>query len=246
MHEGHRERLREKYLKSGLDSFEDHEILELLLFYSIPRKNTNELAHALINKYGSLKAVLEADPYDIINESGAGKQSAVLLSLILDITKKYLKESKTSRPVILSSKQAGEYCMKLFVGENEEKVYLICLNKQYKVIHSELISEGSISQAVIFSDKAAKAALRHNAYYVVVTHNHPGGSKRPSKNDIETTERLKKTFEALGKKMIDHIIVGENGYYSFALDREFDLSNDAQQIYIAAEDYKHEPDNKKA
>lgn len=239
MHEGHRERLKNKYLKNGIDSFEDHEILELLLFYSIPRKNTNELAHALMNKYGSLKAVLEADPYDMLNETGVGKHTAVLLSLVLDVAKTYLKDTKNKNPVILSSKQAGQYCMDLFVGEYEEKVYIICLNKQYKVIHSELISEGTISQAVIFSDKAAKAALRHNAYFVVITHNHPGGSKRPSKSDIETTNRLNQTFQALGKQMIDHIIVGENGYYSFALDKEFDLSNENPSMLIAAEDYKH-------
>lgn len=238
MHEGHRERLREKYLKNGIDSFEDHEILELLLFYSIPRKNTNELAHALIDKYGSLKAVLEADPYDIQNETGVGKQSTVLLSLILNVAKKYLKDNKTKKQSILSSKQAGQYCADLFVGENLEKVFLICLNKQYRVIHTELISEGSTSQAVIFSDKAAKAALRHNARYVVVTHNHPGGSKKPSKADIETTKKLNLTFEALGIQMIDHIIVGENGYYSFMLDKEFELINEQKSLLIAAEDFE--------
>ena len=238
MHEGHRQRLREKYLKNGIGSFEDHEILELLLFYSIPRKNTNELAHTLIKRYGSLKAVLEADPFDILNEDNVGKQTAVHLRLIFEVAKKYLKEGNPKKPVLLSSKQAGQYCMDLFVGENQEKVYLLCLNKQYKVIHTELISEGTTSQAVIFSDKAAKAALRHNANYVVVSHNHPGGSKQPSKSDIETTERLNKTFEALGIHMIDHIIVGENGYYSFVLDKEVDLSSESESLLIAAEDFE--------
>ncbi len=243
MHEGHRERLREKYLKNGIDSFEDHEILELLLFYSIPRKNTNETAHELIDKYGSLKAVLEADPYDLLSQEGIGKQTPALFRLVVDIAKKYLADNGSKKQTILSSKQAGEYCMHLFLGEKEEKVYIVCLNRQYKVIHSELISQGSVSQAVIFSDKAAKAALRHNAFYVLLTHNHPGGSKKPSANDVETTERLKATFEALGKVMIDHIIVGENGYYSFTLDREFDAAVNANQIYIAAEDYNHPENN---
>ncbi len=238
MHEGHRQRLREKYLKNGIGSFEDHEILELLLFYSIPRKNTNELAHSLIKRYGSLKAVLEADPLDIINEENVGKQTAVHLHLIFEVAKKYLKEGNSKKPALLSSKQAGQYCMNLFIGESQEKVYLLCLNKQYKVIHTELISEGSTSQAVIFSDKAAKAALRHNANYVVVSHNHPGGSKHPSKSDIETTEKLNKTFDALGIHMIDHIIVGENGYYSFVLDKEVNLSSENESLLIAAEDFE--------
>src|SRR5665648_913180 len=150
MHEGHRSRLKNRFIEEGLDGFEDHQILELLLFYAIPRRDTNELAHALIHKYGSLSGVLEADPKDLGSIPGLGENSAVLLALIPSLARIYLKDRWGTRPVLNSTAKAGEYILSLFAGRTYEVFYVICLDAQHNVIYPALVHEGTIDQAPVY------------------------------------------------------------------------------------------------
>ncbi len=216
MHEGHRERVKNRFLTEGLDSFEDHQILELLLFYSIPRKDTNEMAHKLLKRYGSLSGVMESDPNDIIKVNGISKNTAVLLSLMPSISRRYFKDRWGSRPALNSSSQAGEYSVSLFAGRAYEAFYVICLDSQNKVLFPALVHEGTINEAPVYPRLIVETALRHKANTVILAHNHPGGSLKASLADIKVTENIVNALGAIQINVIDHIIVAGSRYYSFA------------------------------
>lgn len=216
MHEGHRERIKKRFLNEGLDSFEDHQVLELLLFYAIPRKDTNELAHTLINKYGSLSAVFEADPVELATTIGISDNSAVLLSLIPYLSRYYLKDKWSKNEIIDSSTKAGKYLLDLFAGRNYEMFYLICLDVQNKVINASLVHEGTVNEVHIYPRIIVETALRYKANSVILAHNHPSGSIEISIADEEATKKIKLALNAISIQVMDHIIVAGNHYVSFA------------------------------
>lgn len=216
MHEGHRRRLKERFLKEGLDSFEKHQVLELLLFFSIPRKDTNEIAHELLNKYGSLSGVFEADPKDLANTPGIGESSALLLALIPDLSRRYFNDKWRDKPELNSSTKAGQYAVTLFSGRPYEVFYIISLDAQNRVNYAQVVHEGTINEAPVYPRLIVEAALRHKANSVILAHNHPGGSLNPSRADIEATNRIKTALEAISISVVDHIIVCGGKYVSFA------------------------------
>jgi len=216
VHEGHRKRLKMRFIEDGLDSFEPHQILELLLFYSIPRKDTNELAHSLLKKFGSLSGVFEADPKEIANTDGIGENTAVLLSLIPQLSRRYNGDKWREKPELNSSTKAGNYAVSLFDGRTYEAFYIICLDAQNRVNHSALVHEGTINEAPVYPRLLVEAALRHKANSVILAHNHPGGTLKPSRADIEATRTICTALESISIKVVDHIIVCGNQYYSFA------------------------------
>ncbi len=216
MHEGHRKRLKERFLREGIDNFEPHQILELILFYSIPRKDTNEIAHELLKKYGSLSKVLEADVNDLEKTPGIGENSAFILSLIPSLSRRYFKDKWGSKPFIDSSETAGKYAVSLFAGRMYEAFYVICLDAQNRVNFPELIQEGTINESPVYPRLVVETVLRHQANSVILAHNHPGGSLKPSKADIEVTEIIRTALEAISIRVVDHIIVAGDKYISFA------------------------------
>lgn len=216
MHRGHRERVKNRFLNEGLDSFEDHQVLELLLFYSIPMRDTNEIAHTLIKQYGSLSAVLEADVADLMTVPGIGKNSAVFLSLMPSIARRYFKDRWGDKPQLNSTTKAGEYLVSLFAGRSYELFYIICLDAQNRVNHAALVHEGTIDQATVYPRLVVEAALRHQSHSVLISHNHPGGTLRPSAADIEVTKLIKSALEPISIRVLDHIIVAGDRYFSFA------------------------------
>lgn len=216
IHKGHRQRVKDRYLAEGLDHFQDHEVLELLLFYCIPMKDTNKLAHKLIKEFGSLSAVFDADPKDLCAKGGLTENSAILLSLIPSLLRKYNHGKFKSKPQLNSSSKAGEYAVSLFTGRLYEVFYVICLDSQNRVNHATLLHEGTINEAPVYPRLIVETALRHQANSIMVAHNHPGGSMKPSQADIEVTKRIKMAAEAISIKLLDHIVVAGEGYYSFA------------------------------
>lgn len=216
MHEGHRKRLKERFLKEGLDSFEPHQVLELLLFFSIPRRDTNEIAHGLLKKYGSLSGVFEADLKDLSQTPGIGENSAYLLTLIPDLSRRYFNDKWRDKPELNSSTKAGQYAVSLFAGRPYEVFYIICLDAQNKVNYAEMVCEGTINEAPVYPRLIVESALRHKANTVILAHNHPGGSLNPSRADIEATNRIRIALEAISIKVVDHIIVCGSKYVSFA------------------------------
>ena len=216
LHDGHRSRVKSRFLTEGLDNFKDYQALELLLFYAIPMKDTNELAHKLINEFGSLYGLLEADPRDICKRCGVSENTAVLLTLIPQLSRKYLNEKWGEKPVINSSFKAGEFAVSLFVGRTYEVFYVLCLDSQNKVNYSALVHEGTINEAPVYPRLIVETALRHQANSVILAHNHPGGSLKPSSADLEVTKKISNALGAISIKVIDHIIVAGEKYFSLA------------------------------
>ncbi|PKM62056.1 MAG: hypothetical protein CVU99_00960 [Firmicutes bacterium HGW-Firmicutes-4] len=218
-HKGHRQRLKKRVIKEGIDSFEDHQILELLLFYGIPMKDTNALAHALIDRYGSLSGVFDADPRDLCDQAGITENTALLLSLIPALARRYQQGKLAAKAVLSSTTAAGEYTLSLFTGRLNEAFYVISLDSQNRVNQASLLHEGTINEAPVYPRLIVETALRHQAASIILAHNHPGGSLAPSPADLAVTQRIKAATEAIAITVVDHIIVAGDGYYSFAENR---------------------------
>lgn len=215
-HDGHRERLRKRFLAHGLDVLQDHEVLELLLFYALPRKDTNDLSRKLLKHFGSISAVLEAPLSELKAFEGIGDNAAVLLHLITPLSRRYLL-SRNDKGICLATTQAcGEYLLPYFFGATEEMVYILCLDAKCKVLACRLLHKGSVNAAAVPLRKAAEIAIGCCATSVVLAHNHPSGLALPSKADEQTTLMLKSTLEPLEIMLIDHIIVAENDFVSMA------------------------------
>lgn len=217
IHEGHRERLRQRFLKEGLDNFQDHNVLELLLFYSIPVKDTNEEAHALINAFGSLSAVFDASYEELCCVKGIGERTASLIKLMPELFKKYETDKLNNEDVMLnSSKLVAKYVSKYFKGVTEEKLYLLCLDTNCKMISFELISEGTISEAPVNVRKIMEIAIRDKASNLILVHNHPSGVTAPSRQDADATVGIATLMEKVGLRLSDHIIIGHgDDFFSF-------------------------------
>lgn len=216
IHKGHRQRLKRRFVKEGLGSFEDHEALELLLFYSIPRRDTNELAHRLISSFGSLKNLFAANVSDIMQVEGVGEHTAILIKLLPEIAGRYWFSQHPNRATITSILSAAEFFQSLLFGESVEKFYIACLDVSFRVISEQLLSQGTPTQTPVFIRHIAEAALRNSSEMILVAHNHPGGDPYPSKSDIELTIKIQEAMDALSIRLLDHIIVSDHDYFSFA------------------------------
>lgn len=218
MHEGHRQRLTERFRKEGFEGFEDHEILEFLLFFALPRVDTNPIAHELLDTFGSLSGVFEAEPEDLSMIKGIGPRAAAFITMFPEVFRAYERSKLGKRPSIKTIKDSCEFAKSLLFGKPYEQFYVIWLDTQSRVIHFEMLSEGGISESPVYLNKLAAAALRHRAVKVIITHNHPGGNVTPSKADIDTTGDIMKALNLLGIDLIDHIIVSEDSAFSFQAD----------------------------
>jgi len=213
-HSGHRQRMRERYLKQGLDGFAQHEILELLLFYAIPQKNVNPLAHTLIDRFGSLYGVLNASPQQLMQVEGIGEYAATFLTLLQNATRQAMRMRGAGK-VKLSTRQAAvDYCTQLLHGEKREMFYAICLNGQMETISDVLIAKGSLSDVPAYPRIVLDAVLTHNAHGVLLCHNHPSGSIAPSAQDLSATQTLSGLLKEIEVVLIDHIIVSDHNAVS--------------------------------
>jgi len=212
---GHRQRLKKRYSQSGIDTLHDYEVLELLLFYVIPRKDTKVLAKNMLGRFGSLKKLMDADPKEIEALPGIGAQTALLIGLVRDLGALYLREKAMETPQISSTGALLDYCMASMGGLKDERFSVIYLNAQNRIIQTEVIQEGIVNQAVVYPRKILEKALKHRASAVILVHNHPSGHIRPSEADIRLTRTLQDTARVLDILIHDHIIVGENRYFSF-------------------------------
>lgn len=214
MHDKHRERVRSRYLNEGLDSFEPHQILEMMLFYTIPRKDTNETAHLLLDKFGSLSNVFEAPPKELMKVAGIGESSAIFLNLISQLKRKYELDKLQNKEYIRNTEEAGEYAKTLFYGRIYECFFMIMLNAKNKIIHTEKISEGTLTETSVYPRNIVRSALQNNACSVIIAHNHPSGSMTPSREDADTTNAVKNALAYVNIELRDHIIVANSDYLS--------------------------------
>ena len=215
IHEGHRDRMRTRYLQEGADGMASHEILEILLYGTIPRGDTNEIAHHLLDEFGSISNLIEADPYEIAKTAGVGIKSAVFLSLLHELVLRYEREKLEQKPALTSIPRSVDYCKTLLAFRPRECFYAICLDSRRKIIHTAKISEGTVNDAAVSPRLVVEKALRYKATGILLCHNHPSGNVKPSYEDIILTNQLKSMLEPLGVQVVDHIIIGENQYFSF-------------------------------
>ena len=216
VHDGHRARIKKQFLETDLSSFEEHQVLEFILFYAVPRGDVNPLAHTLIKKFGSFAAVLEAPISELLKVPGVGENTATLLSMLPQLSRYYLM-SKTSREVILNSTHdAGEYLVPRFFGEQEEVVYLLCLDAKGKILSCKCLFRGNVNSTAVSVRKIIETAILCNAVSVIIAHNHTSGIALASKEDKSTTARIFSALETVGIRLLDHIIVADDDYVSLA------------------------------
>ena len=216
VHDGHRERMKNKLLEQGLDVFDDHNVLELLLFYSMPRKDTNPLAHELLNHFGSLEAVFEAPVEELSKINGIGENTITLLKLIPGVSRRYFIDKNKFDNILDSSKKAGEYLIARYMYERDEVVYVLCLDSKCKVICCKELFRGVANSAEISVRKIAELALAKNATSIIISHNHTSGIALPSIEDEIATKRIKNALASMGITLSDHIIVADDDFVSMA------------------------------
>lgn len=216
VHQGHRERLKQRFLDQGLDNFTDVQALELLLFYAIPQRDTNPIAHALIDRFGSLSHVLEASPGELKQVKGISDHAATLLSLITELSRYYQVDSAKRVEILTTLEACGDYLVPYFFGRTEETVFLLCLDAKCKVLCCKEVSRGSVNSASISIRTVVEMALQAKATTVILAHNHPSGIAVPSNEDIHTTKRLWAALDAVEVHLADHIVVAEGDYVSMA------------------------------
>ncbi len=212
-HTGHRQRLKKKFIENGLDVFEPHEALELYLFYAIPRKDTNPLAHRLIDKYLTIAGVCDAPIDELQNEFGLSESAAIFLKLLPEMARLY-SESKMSYDNVIDLDKLGEIFKAKFIGRTSEAVALMLGDAKGKMIYFNIISKGSLNSTDMPIRKIVDLALRHNAKTAFLAHNHPSGTALPSSNDLETTRKLLEVLQSVGVELIDHYIVTDEDYVS--------------------------------
>ncbi len=235
MHEGHRERLRQTYIENGIDGLHDHQVLELILTYALPRIDTNPIAHKLLQCYGSLRAVFEAPVEDLTKVKGIGTSAAVLLKLIGD-TDRRMARREAEKVKIKNSAEAMRFVMTLFEDKRYEAVYLLSLNKAREIVHADKISSGTVTQSAIYPRLIVEYAIRHGAHSAILAHNHPSGDLTPSKQDIDVTKEIISALALIDVKLDDHIIVSKTNAYSCLQDCF--LINDGQEEITASKEAK--------
>ena len=210
---GHRNRVRERYLNTGLDTFQDYEALELLLFYAIPRKDTKSTAKNLISRFGSLPAVLDAT-LEELTEAGLSPNAAILLKLVPDMNRYYAVKTDGAGQKVHSTSDAGRILCAMFRHEQTESVRLLCLNAGGKVLKLALLNEGDINAVHFSVRKIVETALSAKAVSVILAHNHPGGTLTPSREDLDATNSAKAALSTVDIQLLDHLIISGDGYCS--------------------------------
>lgn len=214
MHDGHRDRVRDTFLQTGMDAMPPHNVLEMLLFYSVPRKDTNEMAHELIDRFGSIDKVFDADYEQLINVPGVTKNTAVLLKMVPQLARYYMVHKTHHGEELSSVEKVGKYFVPLFVGETCEVLYVVFLDNKLQVVSCKKLSSGTQDSVDLQIDRIIREAANSKAKRVIIAHNHPDGNPNPSSEDISLTIRLKKSLQLIDKELVDHIVVGDNDFIS--------------------------------
>lgn len=214
-HTGHRERLRQRFDANQLNGFQDHEVLELLLTYAIPRIDVKPLAYRLLERFGTVWAVLEATPEELKQVKGMGERSAALLTMMLPLMKRYQQGKLLQKPRLVTYSELAAYCATLFIGCPDEKFYLLCFDTKMQLTKEVLISSGTAREVLVMPRIVVREAMRNNAVAVTITHNHPSGDPQPSQADADLTEALRNALEIADVRLMDHVVVGNTKVYSF-------------------------------
>ncbi len=240
IHEGHRKRLRERYARSGLDDFADHEILELLLTYAIPRIDVNEHAHALVNRFGSVAGALDALPEELCEVDGIGPEAARFLTMLPAVFRRYsLNKAEQGTPRMDTVAKLGEYLHAKYTGLSFERVYLLLLDNGMRLIDCLNMGDGSVNCSVLNVRNVMEKAVFNHASAVVLAHNHPRGLTIPSGADIEITQSVENALETVSIPLLEHMIVTENSYAPIMRHRKGLLRCSPVTGMIDSDFYRH-------
>lgn len=221
IHKDHRQRVRDSYLKTGIDAMADHNILELLLFYCIPLKDTNPIAHELIEKYHDLNGVLDAPIKELEKINGIGENAAVMIKLIRDICSKYHDNAINNKVNLASAERLYDFIRMKYLGETREIVYMLSLDAHGRLKHCIKVTDGTPTTAVSDNRSLVELALRFDITNAIITHNHPNGFATPSQADIVATEAIAKLFSTVSINLVDHVIIAEDEIFSFAMSKKY-------------------------
>ena len=215
MHKKHRERVKQRVIEQdcSFKTFPDHNILEMLLFYGIPQKDTNDLAHLLINTFGSVSKVFDADIEELKRVNGIGEHSAILLKMIPALAKCYIDDRGRKEKVFETEEQLGEYFVRKYIGANREIIMMLLLDNKRAPIDCIELSQGMVNTVSFDAKFIVEKAVTRRASSVVIAHNHPRGNATPSREDMESTEIIKRSLGNVGVNLLEHIVVAEDTYF---------------------------------
>lgn len=222
-HKNHRARLRETFRNAGIDGMPDHNILELILFYSIPRKDTNELAHKLISEFGSFSRVFDATYEQLLEVEGMGESSALLISMFPGICRRYIEGKSKGKINLSDPEDAKNYLKDKFCGCKTEVFYMLCLDSSGNLINCCKLGEGTSDTVLIDKRIVMQTAFRNDAEKIILAHNHPNGMTAPSRKDLELTNDISIMLSSVGIRVVDHIIVADYDALSLASVEKFRL-----------------------
>ena len=213
---GHRQRLRERFLESGLEGFQDYEVIELLLTLGTPRKDCKDAAKAALARFSTLQAVLEAAPHELCEIDGIGPKNSFGIKLIKAASDRYLEKKLINRNPVNNSRELFDYLYHSIRDKTREYFKIVFLDSKNRVISTETHSKGTLTGSSVYPREVVYSALRHKAAALIFAHNHPSGDPKPSPEDVAITRRLVFAGKVMGIKVHEHIIIGDNCYYSFA------------------------------
>ena len=216
VHSGHRQRLKDQFLTHGMDPIHDVNVLELILFYAIPRQDTNPIAHRLLSTFGSLAAVFDATPEELMERGGLSKNAATLIKLIPAAARRQQLSRSSCHQLLDSTQKCGDYLVPFFFGATQEEVYLLGLDAKCKVLGCVKLSTRSVNSAGLSIRKVVECALNMKASSVVLAHNHTSGIAVPSQEDIRTTKSISHALDLVGVYLADHVVVADEDYVSMA------------------------------
>lgn len=228
MHEGHRKRVKDRFLSEGLDNFEPHNMLELLLFYAVPQKDTNETAHRLLSKFGSINGVFDASTDELMTVEGVGEHAATLIKLIPSFARIYTDGAGEKYDSYDSIDKIGKMLIAKYVGISVETVMLTLLDNRFRLLSCAKIFEGSVNSVALTPRLLVEPALFAHASMAVLSHNHPGGIAIPSGDDLNTTALVRDAFSLVGVDLIEHIIVSDKRYTCIMKSLETAVSKDSR------------------
>ena len=239
-HAGHRNRLRESFIQNGIEGMADHQVLELLLTYALPRVDVNPLAHRLLGRFGSLEGVLSARPDQLKQVEGVGDAAAVFLSLLGQVDRRMLLQrfsGQSGRPLLGTPSALGGYMLALSLHDRYETLRIVCLNKKYELIYEGVISSGSLTEVLADPRPILETALIHKACFIALAHNHPSGDVRPSPEDEDAARRIEAAASAVGIGVADQFILGRSALYSLRSQRVLLFSSPTLVTDMTLEEY---------
>ena len=212
---GHRKRIKAKYKSGGIKGWLDYEVLEFALSFTILRKDTKPIAKQLLSEFKTLNGVLDADRKELEKVGGISEHSALFLNFLKDISVIYLEEGLYKKDLVSSPDVAYDYLKASLKGLTDEEFKIMFLNSRNRLLAIETIQKGTVNKSVVYPRKIVERALHHHATGVIISHNHPGESLKPSEDDYSITKAIKAALRTVDIVLLDHIIIGGNGYFSF-------------------------------